>query len=483
MEILLKDLKNFSRAKEAKVFFFFENSFKETKKQIAAKILKLSRPNDLEIAILENGLKVIIFNLGKKNNFNLRKLRLAVRRATLFLKEKEIQNSAWFLEDILKIKEKEKFLKEFFENVALAEYEFNNYKTKKKKPLKSIAIYLTQAKKYQPPLKQALEISLAVNFARDLTNTPGSEMTPKKLSQIAKKTFKNEKSVSLKIFGKKELIKMGFGGILGVSKGSKEEPQLIIIKYFGNKKSKKIDLALVGKGVTFDSGGLSIKTAEHMVDMYMDMAGAGAVLGALKALVKLKIPINIIVAVPAVENMPSSESYRPGDLLKTFSKKTIEVLNTDAEGRVILADALSYVEKIYKPRLIIDLATLTGAAIVALGQRAIAVFSNREKLEQKLRTIGEDPGDYVWPMPLWEEYEEEIKGTFGDVQNIGATKYGGAIIGAVFLKQFIEKTPWVHMDIAPTMTAIKSDYLAKGATGTGVRFLIDLAKNFSNLWK
>ncbi len=480
MKIKLKNLKDFSKAKETKTFFFFEDSFKNAQKFVKKNILFLAKANNLELVILNNSQKVIVFNLGKESDFNLRKVRLAVRRAVRFLKEKEIRESAWFIEDIIK---EEGFLKEIFENIILAEYEFDTYKTEKKKPLNKIAIYFFQNQKYKLILDKSLKIASAVNFTRDLINIPGSEMTPKKLAGIVKKEFKKENSVSLKIFLKKELIKNGFGGIIGVSKGSKEDPQLIIVRYFGNKKSKKIDLALVGKGVTFDSGGLSIKTAEHMVDMYMDMAGAGAVIGALKALVELKIPLNIVAVIPAVENMPSSESYRPGDLLKTFSKKTIEVLNTDAEGRIILADALSYTEKVFKPKLIIDVATLTGAAIVALGQRAIALFSNKENLEKNLRLIGENSGDYVWPMPLWEEYEEEIEATFGDVQNIGSTKYGGAIIGAIFLKQFVGKTDWVHLDIAPTMTTIKSDYLAKGASGTGVRFLVNLAENFSSLWK
>ncbi len=485
MKITLKNINEFSKSKNAKVFFIFNNSRNKAKKQISNRFLKIVEPKNIEIFILDDLKKNIIFNLGNEEGVNLRKIRLFARKIILILKEKKIEKSDWFLEDILLSKRirKMELVKEIFENIVLANYDFNKYKEKKEKIIKEINIYLLEHNKYKKILKNSLLISSAVNFSRDLINIPGSEMTPKKLAEIARENFRNKNEISLEIFDKKKISKNKFGGIIGVSKGSKEDPRFIIIKYFGKKKNSKFDLSFIGKGVTFDSGGLNIKTGNNMVDMYMDMAGAGAVLGALKAIVSLKIPLNIVVAIPAVENMPSSESYRPGDLLRTFSGKTIEVLNTDAEGRIILADALSYVEKKFKPKLMVDLATLTGAAIVALGQRAIAVFSNNNKLEGKLKEIGELSGDYIWPMPLWEEYEEEIKGTFGDVKNIGSTRYGGAIIGAIFLKQFIKKIDWVHMDIAPTMSSIESDYLAKGASGTGVRFLVSLAENFANLWR
>ena len=208
-----------------------------------------------------------------------------------------------------------------------------------------------------------------------------------------------------------------------------------------------------------------------MKDMHMDMSGAAAVISTLGLAGKLKLKKNIVGLIPAVENMPSGSSYRPGDVLKTMSGKTIEVLNTDAEGRIILADALSYAKK-YNPRLVVDVATLTGAALVALGQRASALFTKDEKLEKLFRELGEESGDYLWPLPLWDEYEDEIKGTFGDWANIGKNRYGGAITGAMFLYQFAKDFPWVHLDIAPRMTSIEGEYLAKGAAGAPVRLLI-----------
>ncbi|MGB9609124.1 MAG: M17 family metallopeptidase, partial [Minisyncoccia bacterium] len=262
---------------------------------------------------------------------------------------------------------------------------------------------------------------------------------------------------------------------LGVARGSNEKPRFIIMEYFGGKILDQ-PIVLVGKGVTFDTGGLNLKPSENIYEMHMDMSGGAAAIHILAALAKLKIPKNVISLIPAVENMPSGSSYRPGDLLKTLSGKTIEVLNTDAEGRIILADALTYAQKFYNPKLIIDIATLTGAAMVALGQKASAIFGNNESLIYQIQKAGEESGDFVWPLPLWEEYESEIKGTFGDVANTGKTRYGGAINGAMFLYQFIKneknEVPWVHLDIAPKMTSIEGDFLAKGSAGPAVALLI-----------
>jgi leucyl aminopeptidase len=229
--------------------------------------------------------------------------------------------------------------------------------------------------------------------------------------------------------------------------------------------------------VTFDSGGLNLKPSEAMSDMHMDMSGAASVVATMRLASELKIKRNIVGLIPVVENMPSGKSYHPGDILRTSCGKTIEVLNTDAEGRIILADALCYAKR-FKPSFIIDVATLTGAATVALGQRAMAIFSNNEAFLEKVKNLGELSGDYVWPMPLWEEYEEDIKGTFGDVANTGKTRYGGAITGALFLYQFIKDSgvPWLHIDMAPRITSIEGEYLAKGSSGAPVRLLVKILR-------
>jgi leucyl aminopeptidase len=271
------------------------------------------------------------------------------------------------------------------------------------------------------------------------------------------------------------------GGILGVAQGSKEKPQFIILEYFKGVNTEK-PLVLVGKGVTFDTGGLNLKPENYIYEMHMDMSGGAAVIHGMAAIARLKLPINAVGIVPAVENMPSGSSYRPGDLLKTMSGKTIEVLNTDAEGRIILSDALWYGATKYKPGLMVDFATLTGAAQIAIGKFASLVLTNKNELVQKLVDVGSRSGDYVWPMPLWDEYLENIKGTFGDLANAGKQGAGGgAINGAKFLEQFVEKTPWAHLDIAPRMTANDSEFLAKGASGVGVRYIIELAKEYNGL--
>jgi leucyl aminopeptidase len=299
-------------------------------------------------------------------------------------------------------------------------------------------------------------------------------MTPEKLAEAALK----EKAPKLKtkILDQKEIKKLGMGGIIGVSRGSGERPRFIIMEYRGGKKDEK-PVVFVGKGITFDSGGLNLKPGSGICEMHMDMSGGAAVIHALAAIAKIGLKINIIGLVPAVENMPSGSSYRPGDILKTITGKTIEALNTDAEGRIILADALGYAQK-YKPKIIADVATLTGAAIVALGQRVNAVFATSPELEKLSREVGEKSGDEAWPLPLWDDYAEEIKSDFADIANVGKNRYGGAIIGAIFLKQFIGDFPWVHLDIAPTMTPIENQYLGKGATGAGTRFLVELAKRY-----
>lgn len=427
----------------------------------------------------------ILLNLGEREKWNQRKFLLNLRKIIRFSKENRIEKLTLFLEKAIPSgADLNNLTRQTAENILLADYEFIRYKKEPKEgwpKLKIIEISWPNSQKYQKDLNSGRIIGQAVNFVRDLANTPGGEMTPGKLAEIASKSVKNLRNIQIEIFDEKKLKKLGMGGILGVSQGSSQKPRLIILKYLPKGKNKRIDLAFVGKGITFDTGGLSLKPAESMIEMHLDMSGGGAVLGAILAIAQMKLPLNIIGLIPAAENMPSGQSYRPGDILKTYDGKTIEVINTDAEGRIILADALAYGAKNFKPKMIIDVATLTGAARVALGQRAIALFTNQPKMESLLRQIGEDSGDYVWPLPCWEEYEEEIKGTFGDIANLGKTKWGGAITGALFLKNFVNDLPWLHLDIAPTDTAIENQGLALGATGTGVRYLIQLAQDFPKI--
>ncbi len=481
MKIKLEELKKFKFKKgRALVLPHFEEEKIDLKKfQIEKnfeKILKNLKEGEMESILTLDEKRIIISNCGKKEKFNQRKFRIWIRKILSNLALKKLEKIEILLKNFPF--EKSFLVKEAVCNLILADYKFSRF-SQKKKEVKRINLLIENSKNFLNDLEEGKIIGEAVNFARDLSNSPAQDITPIKLAQIAKKEFKGS-CFQVKILDKKEIDKLKLEGILAVSKGSIQEPRLIILKYFGTQKSKNFDLGFVGKGVTFDSGGLNIKPWEGMIDMYMDKSGASAIFGAIKAISKLKLPLNIVGIIPAVENMPSSSSYRPGDILKIYNGKTVEVINTDAEGRLILADALSYLEKNFKPKFILDVATLTGAAIVALGQRVIALFTNKEELEEKLRKIGEKSGDYVWLLPLWEEYQEEIRGDFADLRNVGKTKYGGAITGAIFLKNFIENTPWVHLDIAPTMTSIENQGLSKGATGAGTRYLIEFAKNFFN---
>ncbi len=421
------------------------------------------------VVLLPGGRKAIFMHLPKK--FNHRKSITLMRQVIVTAKSNKLKNIAVDMDDFLT---GEKDFDKILPRVAamefeIANFEFVKYKTPPKGGWNFIEnVLVFDGKDATGALREGKIIGEEINKTRELSNTPGGDMTPEVLAKAA--TAAGKKSgFKVKILNENEIEKLGMGGILGVARGSSEKPKFIIMEYLKGGKEKPI--VLVGKGVTFDSGGLNLKPSSGIYEMHMDMSGGAAVIRILAAAARLKLKKNIIGIVPAVENMPSGSSYHPGDLLKTMSGKTIEVLNTDAEGRVILADALHYAKR-YKPQLVIDIATLTGAAMVALGQRASAIFSTDEKFVEKMQESGELAGDYVWPLPLWEEYEEDIKGTFGDVANDAKTRYGGTITAAAFLWQFIKGTPWVHIDMAPRMTSIDGEYLAKGAAGSPVPLLL-----------
>jgi leucyl aminopeptidase len=306
-------------------------------------------------------------------------------------------------------------------------------------------------------------------LTRDLVNTPGNIKSPAYLAEQAKNAA-GQSNLKCKLLGQKELAKEGCGALLGVAQGSVREPQLIVLEHNGGNKDQA-PIALVGKGVTFDSGGISLKPGEKMDEMKMDMAGGATVIGTMLAASLLELPINLVGIVPAVENMPSGTAYRPGDILTSLSGQTIEVLNTDAEGRLILADALTYAKR-YEPQLVIDLATLTGACIIALGHHATAVLGNDQKLVQDLLSAGEESGERLWQLPLWEDYDKLIKSDVADVKNTGG-RAAGTITAAAFLKKFASDFRWAHLDIAGTAWRDQNQpYTPKGGTGVGVRMLI-----------
>jgi leucyl aminopeptidase len=320
-------------------------------------------------------------------------------------------------------------------------------------------------------------IARATALARDLANTPGNDLPPAKLAEAAQAVGQRT-GVRVTVLGPDELREQGFGGILGVGQGSAQPPRFIIMEH-GQKQAGIPTVCLVGKGITFDTGGISIKPADKMDEMKMDMGGAAAVLGTMQAVGELKPPIHVVGLVSAAENMPSGTAYKPGDILKTLSGKTIEVLNTDAEGRIVLADALFYAQR-YQPDAIIDLATLTGAIMVALGPHATGIMGNNDGLAARVLQAGEATGERAWRLPLWEPYIDMVKSDIADIKN-AAGRYGGAITAAAFLSNFVADYPWVHMDIAGTAwtDAKPRAYTPKGATGVGVRLLVQALRTWS----
>lgn len=430
--------------------------------------------------------RILLFGWGEKPKWNYRKNPLVARRYVQYAKNERIAEFATPFGNALGTIKREAAAI-FATNAVMAQFDFNAYKEKPKEGWPEIkTIYLASDEKDHAELKAGIAEGIIIgeetNHCRELANTPGGDMTPERLAEAAVKAAKT-RGFRSKVLDEKEMKRLGMGGILGVAKGSTEKPRFIVLEYFRGPKNQR-PLVLVGKGVTFDTGGLNLKPGSHIYEMHMDMSGGAAVIHGLAAIARLKLPINAVGIIPAVENMPSGSSYRPGDLLKAMSGKTIEVLNTDAEGRVILSDALYYGITKYKAGFIVDFATLTGAAEVALGKFCSALFTNREQLVDKLLEIGKRSGDYVWPMPAWNEYLADIKGTFGDLTNIApnAKEEGGdAIYGAKFLEQFVGTTPWAHIDIAPRTTVQKAEHLSKGASGVGVRYIVELAKNYEGI--
>lgn len=369
------------------------------------------------------------------------------------------------------------------EGMVLGTYEFNRHKseeTRKKEKIIEEVMILTSAGKLDgvaAEIGQGVALSEAVIFARDLVNEPPSFTTPTHLGEVAKSLAKHQPLVTCEVLGRKEMETLGMGGILGISRGSDEEPKFIKLTYKGGGRKT---IALVGKGITFDTGGLSLKPSTGMETMKMDMAGAAAILGIFNVLPILKPKVNVVGLISACENMPSGKAIKPGDVVMAMSGKTIEILNTDAEGRVVLADALSYAVEKVKPDAIIDLATLTGACIVALGEEIAGLFANDAKLAVSLKDAAKISGENVWELPLASEYKDILKSSVADIKNISGKKYGGAINGALFLQEFVPaRVPWAHLDIAGPAFAEKDALLTPvGGTGFGVRMVLRFLEAF-----
>ena len=319
-------------------------------------------------------------------------------------------------------------------------------------------------------LKTGQVVGQGMNVAKELANLPGNVCTPSYLATSSRSAANKYKKLSCRVFGEKEMKKMGMDCLLSVGNGSAQESKLISMNYQGGKKGDK-PYAIVGKGITFDTGGISLKPPATMDEMKFDMCGAASVIGTMQVIAELNIPINLIGIVASAENMPGSKATKPGDVVRTMSGKTVEILNTDAEGRLVLADALTYVER-FNPRSVVDIATLTGAVIMALGYSTSGLMSNNEKLAKELLEAGEKASDRAWQLPIWDSYQKDLDSNFADIANIGGR--AGTITAACFLSRFAEKYPWAHLDVAGT-ASLKG--AAKGGSGRPVpllsQYLID----------
>jgi leucyl aminopeptidase len=416
--------------------------------------------------------RVLLVSLGARKEFGASQFRDAVRAAAVALRDLPAKDAALFLvESRVAAQPLHWNVRHAVIGVRDAFYRFDEMKSQKKNGAASLQrVVLPLSSK--PPLAQALAEASAVAdgtaLAKTLGNLPPNVCTPSYLADEARKLARQFK-LGVDVLERADMQKLGMGSFLAVTAGSHQPPKLIVLRYNGAAKSAK-PIALVGKGITFDTGGISLKPAGEMDEMKFDMSGAGSVLGAIRALAGMKAPVNVVGVIPTCENMPGGEATRPGDIVKTLSGQTVEILNTDAEGRLILCDALSYAAR-FDPEVVIDIATLTGACVVALGHIATGLFANDQKLADQIRAAGEDAFDRVWQMPLWEEYQEGLRSNFADFANIGG-RPGGAITAASFLARFTRKFRWAHLDIAGTAWKSGRD---KGSTGRPVPLLVRFA--------
>jgi leucyl aminopeptidase len=438
-------------------------------KEIISSIHKFGLLKELHTFSKLPARKILFVGLGNKNEFNTEKSRNISGKIIQYAKEFRITELS-----IIPFNFSKEIIESLVEGIILSSYSFEKFKTSKNNnTVDNVSILIeSNSKEYQKIINDVSVICQSVNFGRDISNLPPNECSPEYLAKIALE-IKNQ-GIEAQIIGINSLKDMGLNGIVSVGSGSINTPKLIVLKYKGTKHGED-PILLVGKAVTFDSGGISIKPSEKMEEMKFDKCGGVNVLAIMKSLSSLKIKHNVIGIIPAVENMPSNSSYRPSDIINMYNGKSVEVINTDAEGRLILADALAFGIKQYKPKLIIDMATLTGACIIALGNNIAGIIGNDEKLIKKILDISKVTHEKMWELPLLEDHHDQIKSKNADIKNIGG-RPAGAITAAAFLSNFVGKTPWVHLDIAGTAwnqegSMLKS-YNPPGATGFGIRTII-----------
>lgn len=431
--------------------------------------------------------RTLLIGLGKRSEYTLERLRTATAGAAPTIQKLRIGKLAIILKPALSRGKKgpEETTQALLEGLLLSCYRFTDYKTLKpgEEPAEIVEIQLIlpdarDKSRVQKAATSAQAIWEAVRFARNLGNHPGNIATPSHLAKHGEDLAKTYPiNLKVKILHRADIKKENMGALLAVAQGTDEEPKFIILEYTGKRSAPTI--VLVGKGITFDSGGISLKPGDKMEEMKFDMAGGATVMGIIKAAAELKLPVNLVGLIPATENLPSGKAIKPGDIIRARNGKTIEIVNTDAEGRLVLADALDYARK-YHPALVIDFATLTGAIVAALGDDITGAFSNDKRALAKLQTAAKITGEKIWPMPLESDYDQFIKSDFADLRNIGTMRFADATNAANFLKNFVDY-PWIHLDIAGTAWATREKpYRPKGATGTGVRLTIEFLKNFKS---
>lgn len=410
--------------------------------------------------------RLLLVGLGKREEVSPERMRQAGGKAAGHLRGMNITDAV--LSSFLLVGS-DLSAGEFVEGFLLGLYSFDKYRKEenRKKPFQKLSVLQGGDEGLRTRLRHVETVASAVNYARDLVNTPANEMTPSRLAECAKALEGGH--LMVKILEREEASALGMGAFLAVAKGSEEPPKFIVLEY---RKGEGAPVVLIGKSITFDSGGLSLKPVEGMEKMKYDMAGGAAVLGVLKAVAEMDLPLPVVGILPATENLPGGSATRPGDVVTTVGGKTIEIVNTDAEGRLVIADALGYAEQ-YKPRAIVDIATLTGACVIAFGAEAVAMMGNDRSLLDRLKAAGEHTYERVWEMPLFEEYEEYLKSDIADLKNTGG-RSGSLAASAYFLFKFAGNGAWAHLDIAGTAWADKDKpYVPKGATGIGVRLMLN----------
>lgn len=430
--------------------------------------------NKIEVVKFFKDEKIInlcMVGIGKKEELNEEKLR--VIGGNLSRKLRNIINDKCNSVDIVNLNLESKYIASLVQGMVLGDYEFDKYKQKIKEK-QDILVNIYTSEKVDEEYNQALNIAKSTIIARDLVNEPSNIIYPETLANEVL-TLGKEYGFEVEVYEQEKIKELGMEAFLAVGKGSINKPRFIVMRYFGDRENTEI-LGLVGKGLTYDSGGYSIKPTSSMVDMKTDMAGAASVIGAMCAISKDKLKKNVIAVVAACENTISMDSYKPGDIIGSMGKKTIEIVNTDAEGRLTLADAVYYIINNEKATKVVDIATLTGSAVVALGSVASPIITNNNDFYKELEISATLAGEKIWKMPVFDEYKKSIKGSEADLKNSGGRE-AGCIVAGLFIGEFAGDTPWIHMDIAGTSSCNKPQgYKSKGGTGEGVATLYNLAK-------